>query len=160
MNVFRKLEDEMKKLSHTNESGKARMVDVSAKNDQKRKAKAVGFIRLQPDTLKLIRENDIKKGDVLNVARVGGIMGAKKTSELIPMAHNLPLNHVSVEIDLKTDGVQVYAQAATTGKTGVEMEALTAVSIALLNIYDMCKAVDDAMEIGEIRLIEKTKTNL
>jgi len=150
----------MKKLSHTDASGKARMVDVSAKNDQKRKAKAEGSIRLHPDTLNLIRDNDIKKGDVLNVARVGGIMGGKKTSELIPMAHNLPLNSVSVDVELTKEGAHVYADAACTGKTGVEMEALTAVSIALLNIYDMCKAVDGDMEIGEIRLIEKTKTNL
>lgn len=150
----------MKKLSHTDDKGKARMVDVGAKPLQKRTAKAEGRIRLAAGTLQLIRENQIKKGDVLTVAEIAGIQAAKKTSELIPLCHPLQLTKVSVNTEVVKDGILVTGEASCIGQTGVEMEALTAVHIALLTIYDMCKAVDKEMVIGEIRLLEKTKTEL
>ena len=150
----------MKKLSHTDDKGKARMVDVGAKPLQKRTAKAEGQIRLAAGTLQLIHENQIKKGDVLTVAEIAGIQAAKKTSELIPLCHPLQLTKVSVNTEVVKDGILVTGEASCIGQTGVEMEALTAVHIALLTIYDMCKAVDKEMVIGEIRLLEKTKTEL
>ncbi len=150
----------MKKLSHTDDKGKARMVDVGAKPLQKRTAKAEGRIRLSAGTLQLIHENQIKKGDVLTVAEIAGIQAAKKTSELIPLCHPLQLTKVSVNTEVVKDGILVTGEASCIGQTGVEMEALTAVHIALLTIYDMCKAVDKEMVIGEIRLLEKTKTEL
>lgn len=150
----------MKKLSHTDDKGKARMVDVGAKPLQKRTAKAEGQIRLAAGTLQLIHENQIKKGDVLTVAEIAGIQAAKKTSELIPLCHPLQLTKVSVNTEVVKDGILVTGEASCIGQTGVEMEALTAVHIALLTIYDMCKAVDKEMVIGEIRLLKKTKTEL
>jgi cyclic pyranopterin phosphate synthase len=150
----------MPELSHTDETGKARMVDVSQKTDQLRTASAVGFIRLMPETLRLVSENQIKKGDVLTVAQIAGIQAAKRASEMIPLCHPLPLTHVSVTTDLEEQGVRVSSEARCIGQTGVEMEALAAVSAALLTIYDMCKAVDREMVIGEIRLLSKTKTDI
>ncbi len=150
----------MSKLSHTNEEGKARMVDVGAKPGQQRVAIAEGFIRLQAKTLELIRENEMKKGDVLTVAEIAGIQAAKKTAELIPLCHPLPLTKISVKTAIHDDGVLVTGEARCIGQTGVEMEALTAVHVALLTIYDMCKAVDKEMEMSRIRLLEKTKSDL
>jgi cyclic pyranopterin phosphate synthase len=148
----------MTKLSHLDEQGRARMVDVSEKEVTSRMAVARGVIYMRPETLSLILENKIEKGDVFSVARVAGIMAAKKTPELIPMCH--PLNITSVEIEL-TPGenparVTIEASVRVSGKTGVEMEAMTAVSIAGLTIYDMCKAVDREMSIGEIGLLKKS----
>jgi len=145
------------KLSHTDESGKANMVDVSHKPDQVRSATATGFIRLAAATVELIRQNQMKKGDVLTISEIAGIQGGKRTSELIPLCHPLPIAKIDVRAELKSDGVAVTAFAKCTGKTGIEMEALTAVNIALLTVYDMCKAVDKQMEITDIKLIEKTK---
>ncbi len=136
------------------------MVDVGAKPDQQRTAVAEGHIRLSIETIKLIRDNEIKKGDVLTVAEIAGIQAAKKTSELIPLCHPLALTKVKVDAEIVADGVLVRGEARCIGQTGVEMEALTAVHIALLTIYDMCKAVDKEMLIGNIRLVEKTKTDL
>ena len=136
------------------------MVDVSGKEDMHRIARAAGHIRLSPATLKLIRDNDIKKGDVLTLAKVAGIQAAKKTGELIPLCHPLMLSFINVEASIEKDGVRVVSEVRCTGQTGVEMEALTAVSTALLTVYDMCKAVDKGMEIGSISLLEKTKTGI
>lgn len=148
----------MTQLSHLDEQGRARMVDVSEKEITSRIAVARGTIRMQPKTLALIRAEKIEKGDVFSVARVAAIMAAKKTSELIPMCH--PLNITSVKIELtprqKPARVDIEAAVRVSGKTGVEMEAMTAVAAAGLTIYDMCKAVDRAMIIGEIRLVEKS----
>ncbi len=147
----------MGKLSHINEQGKACMVDVSGKAMQVRTARATGHIRLSGETIRLIRENSIRKGDVLSVAETAGIQGGKRTSELIPLCHPLMINVIEVRAQLVETGVQIDSMARCTGPTGIEMEALTAVSVALLTIYDMCKAVDREMVIGEIRLVEKTK---
>jgi cyclic pyranopterin phosphate synthase len=148
----------MRKLSHLDEQGRARMVDVSDKGVSRRIAIARGSIEMRPETLGLILEEKIEKGDVFSVARVAGIMAAKKTSELIPMCH--PLNITSVEIDLSPQEnparVEIEAAVRVDGKTGVEMEAMTAVCVAGLTIYDMCKAVDREMSIGEIRLVKKS----
>jgi cyclic pyranopterin phosphate synthase len=148
----------MTKLSHLDEQGRARMVDVSDKNVSRRIAIARGSIEMRPETLALILKDKIEKGDVFSVARVAGIMAAKKTSELIPMCH--PLNITSVEIDLSPQEnparVEIEAAVRIDGKTGVEMEAMTAVCVAGLTIYDMCKAVDREMSIGEIRLVKKS----
>lgn len=147
----------MSKLSHTDEKGKANMVDVGHKPDQIRLARAQGFISLNEETVKLIRENQMKKGDVLTIAEIAGIQGGKKTSELIPLCHPLSITKMEVETELQEKGVLVTSMARCIGKTGIEMEALTAVNVALLTIYDMCKAVDKSMKMGEISLIEKTK---
>jgi len=147
----------MEKLSHTDKNGKANMVDVGNKPDQIRTAKAEGKIKLNPATVKLIRENQLKKGDVLTIAEIAGIQGGKRTSELIPLCHPLQITKIEIKTQLTDDGVIVTSTAKCTGRTGIEMEAITAVSVALITIYDMCKAVDKNMEIGEIRLIEKTK---
>lgn len=148
----------MAQLSHLDEQGRARMVDVSEKAITSRIAVARGAIRMQPKTLALVLGKKIEKGDVFSVARVAGIMAAKKTSELIPMCH--PLNITSVKIELtpkqKPARVDIEASVRVSGKTGVEMEAMTAVAVAGLTIYDMCKAVDREMTIGEIRLVEKS----
>ena len=148
----------MPKLSHLDDQGRARMVDVSDKNITSRIAVARGTIHMRAETLALIRANKIEKGDVFSVARVAGIMAAKKTSELIPMCH--PLNITSVEIDLtlaeNPARVEIEASVRVSGKTGVEMEAMAAVAVAGLTIYDMCKAVDREMSIGEIRLVKKS----
>lgn len=150
----------MNELSHTDPEGKARMVDVSEKPIQLRTAKAAGFISLSQETISLIRDNQVKKGDVLTVAEIAGIMAAKQTPALIPLCHPLNINKIEVKCSLTEEGVAVTSLVRCTGQTGVEMEALTAVSLALLTIYDMCKAVDKKMVIGKIELIEKTKTNL
>lgn len=144
-------------LTHLDEQGKARMVDVGAKPDSERIAVAAGRVTMQPETLRLIRDGALKKGDVLTVARIAGIMAAKRTSELIPLCHPIALTHLDVQLTLNESesAVEITATARTIGKTGVEMEALTAVSVAALTIYDMAKAIDRAMIIGEIRLLEK-----
>ncbi len=147
----------MKKLTHFDKEGRARMVDVSEKPSTQREAVARGAVYMKPETLTLIKDRKISKGDVLGVARVAGIMAAKKTSELIPMCH--PLNITSINIDFNLDDenskVDVEARVKIVGQTGVEMEALTAVSAAALTIYDMCKAVDKEMTLSEIMLMEK-----
>jgi cyclic pyranopterin monophosphate synthase len=150
----------MEKLTHTDEKGKANMIDVGHKPDQIRIAKAEGKILLSPETIKLIRENQIKKGDVLTIAEIAGIQGGKKTSELIPLCHPLQISKLEVRATLSENGVTVNSLAKCIGKTGIEMEAITAVSVALITIYDMCKAVDKNMMIGEIRLVEKLKEDL
>jgi cyclic pyranopterin phosphate synthase len=147
----------MTKFSHTDSEGKARMVNVGNKEEQRRVARAKGFIKLQAETVKLIKENQVKKGDVLTVCEIAGIQAAKRTGELIPLCHPVPLTDVQVQASLGEDGVEVESEASCIGRTGVEMEALTAVSTALLTVYDMCKAVDKNMKIGEIHLIEKKK---
>lgn len=144
-------------LTHIDKEGKANMVDVGNKPLQHRTALAEGFIRLQPETVQLIRENQIKKGDVLTVSEIAGIQAAKKTSELVPLCHPLSLTKVAVRATLKDQGVHVTCTAKCNGQTGVEMEALTGVQIALLTVYDMCKAVDKTMVMEEIHLIKKTK---
>jgi cyclic pyranopterin monophosphate synthase len=145
------------KLTHFNAAGKATMVDVGDKDSSRRIAVARGEIRMQPDTLSRILDKRVEKGDVLGVARLAGIMAAKKTPELIPLCHPLPID--SVEVDFTPDHqeslVKIEARVSVNGRTGVEMEALTAVSVAALTIYDMCKAVDKSMTIGPIRLTEK-----
>lgn len=150
----------MKKLSHIDEQGKANMVDISHKNNQLRIAKATGFIKLGKETIKLIRKNNVKKGDVLAIAEFAGIQAAKKTSELIPLCHPLLLSKVDVKSGLSDNGVTVKSEVRCIGPTGVEMEALTAVQVALLTVYDMCKAVDKEMVIEEVYLVEKTKLDL
>ncbi|HEY9114753.1 MAG TPA: cyclic pyranopterin monophosphate synthase MoaC [Bacteroidales bacterium] len=150
----------MKKLSHINEAGKAEMVDVGSKPEQLRQAIASGFIKLSAETIELIKKNQIKKGDVLTVAEIAGIQAAKQTPALIPLCHALLLDKVKVETKIIEGGVEVTCLVKSQGKTGVEMEALTGVSVALLTVYDMCKAVDKNMEIGKISLLEKTKTDL
>src|SRR3990170_2570699 len=146
-----------KRLSHTDRSGRARMVDVSAKKDTKREAVARGTITMQPATLALIQSGGVAKGDVIAVARLAGVMAAKRTHELIPLCHPLPLTHIDVEIapDAAESALQISATVRTTGKTGVEMEALTAVAVAALTVYDMCKAVDRGMRIEGVRLARK-----
>ncbi len=150
----------MEQFSHIDEEGKAKMVDVSHKPDQIRVARAVGFIKLQPETVALIRDNKMKKGDVLTVAEIAGIQAAKRNSELIPLCHPLPLSKVEVKTQVTDKGVKVEAMAKCIGQTGVEMEALMATNVALLTIYDMCKAVDKEMVLEHIKLLEKTKTDL
>lgn len=150
----------MSKLSHINNEGKANMVDVGNKPEQIRIAKASGFIRLQTETLKLINENLIKKGDVLTIAEISGIQAAKETSRLIPLCHNLLLTKVEVKTTVKENGIFVESMVKCKGQTGVEMEALTAVNIALLTIYDMCKAVDKQMIMSDIKLDLKEKTDI
>jgi cyclic pyranopterin monophosphate synthase len=150
----------MGKLSHIDEKGKANMVDVGAKPDQSRVAKATGHITLTKETVKLIKDNSLKKGDVLTVAEIAGIQGGKRTSELIPLCHPLQITKIDVKATLDKTGVRVNSEARCVGKTGIEMEALTAVSVALLTVYDMCKAVDKSMVIDEIKLVEKTKNDL
>lgn len=147
-------------LSHTDYAGRARMVDVTSKPDQIRIAKAEGRILLNPDTIRLIRENLVKKGDVLTLAEIAGIQAAKKTSSLIPLCHNISLTSAKVLARLTDSGVTVSSEVHCIGQTGVEMEALTAVGVALLTIYDMCKSVDKEMIIEGILLIEKSKNDL
>ena len=144
-------------LTHFDAAGQAHMVDVSAKSETHRVARATGEIRMQPSTLALIHQGSAKKGDVLGVARIAAIQGAKRTSELIPLCHPLPITRVVVEfeIDEAQASVRCNAQVETLGRTGVEMEALTAVQIGLLTIYDMCKAADRGMVMGGIRVLEK-----
>ncbi len=143
----------MKKFSHYDSGGRARMVDVSAKPDTKRSARAEAFVRIRPSVLKRLPENP--KGDPLEVARIAGIAAAKRTFELIPMCHPLLLTHAEVELQVGRRGVRIVASAATTGPTGVEMEALTAAAVAALTIYDMTKALDKSIEIQGLHLLEK-----
>jgi len=150
----------MSKLSHTDDKGKVNMVDVGNKPDQIRIARAEGKILLNPETVKLIRDNQMKKGDVLTIAEIAGIQGGKKTSELIPLCHPLQITKLDVKAELLEDGVVVKSFAKCIGKTGIEMEALTAVNIALLTIYDMCKAVDKGMVMEMVKLIDKKKDDI
>ena len=150
----------MKRLTHVAGDGRAQMVDVSAKPLSARTAIATGKIRLQRETADLISENKIAKGDVFATARVAGIQAAKQTPYLIPLCHPLPLSHVVIDIVTSSDGAEVKCTARTVAQTGAEMEALTGVSVALLTIYDMCKAVDKEMRISDIHLIDKSKTTL
>ena len=136
------------------------MVDVGAKTPQRRLAQAQGSIALAPPTRELLRNNQLQKGDVLAVAQIAGIQAAKRTAELIPLCHPLTLDHVAVRLAVSDEGVTAASEVACVGRTGVEMEALTAVSVALLTVYDMCKAVDHAMRIGPIYLVEKSKTDV
>ncbi|MHC4917349.1 MAG: cyclic pyranopterin monophosphate synthase MoaC [Planctomycetota bacterium] len=150
----------MSELSHVHGDGRARMVDVGDKPDQLRQARAGGHIDLATKTMKLVRQNALKKGDVLRIAEIAGVQAAKRTSELIPLCHSIGLTCVRVVATLTETGVAVTSEVGSIGRTGVEMEALTAASVALLTIYDMCKAVDKGMKIGEIVLLEKTKLDL
>ncbi|WP_319370349.1 cyclic pyranopterin monophosphate synthase MoaC [uncultured Ilyobacter sp.] len=143
-------------LTHFNDKGRARMVDVGDKSQTDRVAVARGYILMDEKTIETVKNGGIKKGDVLSVAQVGGIMGAKKTWELIPMCHNILIDGADINFTIDTDRIWVEAKVRTTGKTGIEMEALTAVSVACLTIYDMCKAIDKKMIIGDIKLISKT----
>ena len=144
------------RLTHLAEDGSAAMVDVGDKADTVRVAEAVGHVRMKPETLALILEGNMKKGDVIGAARIAGIMAAKRTSELIPLCHPLPLTRVAIDLAVDEGGVTATATAATEGKTGVEMEALTAVTVTLLTIYDMAKAIDKGMTIGGVQLLTKT----
>jgi cyclic pyranopterin phosphate synthase len=145
-------------LTHFDAAGQAHMVDVGSKAETERIARAAGRIRMRPATLALIRAGNAKKGDVLGVARIAAIQAAKRTGDLIPLCHPIPLTHVAVEFTLDDDAsaVDCEAIAQTAGRTGVEMEAMTAVSVALLTIYDMCKAVDRGMVVEQVRLLEKS----
>src|SRR5256886_14584383 len=147
----------MKRFTHISRDGRVQMVDVSAKPTTKRRAIAIGTIRLQRKTLDLIAKDRIAKGNVFATARLAGIQAAKQTAHLIPLCHILPLGDVKIDIVAARDGVEVTCTARTIAQTGVEMEALTAVALALLTIYDMCKAVDKKMLIVDVRLIKKTK---
>nr|WP_319570875.1 cyclic pyranopterin monophosphate synthase MoaC [uncultured Draconibacterium sp.] len=147
----------MSQLSHINDEGKANMVDVGHKPQQVRTAKASGFIALQPETIRLINESLIKKGDVITIAEIAGIQAAKETSRLIPLCHPLQLTKVEVKAEVQENGVWVKSLTKCIGQTGVEMEALTAVNVALLTIYDMCKAVDKMMVMGDVKLDFKEK---
>ena len=150
----------MKRLTHISSDGRARMVDVSAKPLSKRRAVASGRIRLQRETLELIASDQIAKGNVFATARIAGIQAAKQTAQLIPLCHTLPLGQVNIEIIASKDGAEVKCIAQTIAQTGVEMEALVGVTVALLTIYDMCKAVDKEMIISNVQLFEKTKTRV
>ena len=145
----------MTDLSHVDDTGAVRMVDVGDKPVSRRRARARGVVRMAPETATRLAE--LPKGDALAAARLAGIMAAKRTSELIPLCHPLPLTHVAVELEVGEEAVEIVASAETAAQTGVEMEALVAVSVAALTIYDMAKGVDSGMEIGEIRLLEKVK---
>lgn len=145
------------KLTHVDDSGKALMVDISLKPPMHREAVAAGKIILAPTTLDLLKENRLQKGDALAVARVAAIQAGKKTAELIPLCHPLAIHQLDVQFRLVSDGIEINARVVSEGKTGVEMEALTAVSVAALTLYDMCKAVDKNMIIGDIALLKKSK---
>jgi cyclic pyranopterin monophosphate synthase len=146
----------MSELSHVDEAGEVRMVDVGGKPLSRRRAVARAVVRVAPETASQL--SSLPKGDALATAKLAGIMAAKRTSELIPLCHPLPLTHVAVELDVRAGEVEITASAETTAQTGVEMEALVAASVAALTVYDMAKAIDKAMEIGEVRLLEKTKS--
>lgn len=145
------------RLSHLNKSGDAKMVNVAHKPDQLRRAVAEGFVRCAAATVKILEDQAMPKGDVFSVARIAAIQAAKNTSSMIPLCHPLPIHGIEVDLKLEHNGVRIRAAVETTGKTGVEMEALSAVSVGALTIYDMCKAVDKEMVIEEVRLLEKTK---
>jgi len=146
----------MSDLTHIDETGKARMVDVSAKASTRREASAQAILTMQVETIRKICENELAKGDVLGVARIAGVMAAKRTAELIPLCHSLPLSDISVEFEIGTTQIIVKTNAVTIAQTGVEMEALTAATVAALTIYDMVKAVDKRVIIGDIHLLSKT----
>ena len=150
----------MKRLTHIGSDGRAQMVDVSAKPLSKRRAVARGHIRLQRETLDLIARDQIAKGNVFATARIAGIQAAKQTAQLIPLCHTLPLGEVNIDIVASKNGAEVKCTAQTISQTGVEMEALVGVSVALLTIYDMCKAVDKSMVVSDVQLLEKTKTSV
>lgn len=150
----------MSELTHTDQNGKAVMVDISDKKFQKREAIACGEITLSPSTIDLIKNNSIKKGDVLTVARIAGIQAVKATSGMIPLCHPLLCTNIVLTAEIADAGVIATCTVSCTGQTGAEMEALTGASVALLTVYDMCKAVDKIMEIGKIRLISKTKQDI
>ncbi len=150
--------DKSSKLTHVDEGGRARMIDVGSKDRTRRSARAEGFIRMEPSTLEKIREDALAKGDVLTVAQIAGIAAGKRTAEWIPLCHPLSIDGIDVSLTLDDDlpGVRVQSVARATARTGAEMEALVAVSAALLTVYDMCKSVDGRMEIGAVRLLEKS----
>jgi cyclic pyranopterin monophosphate synthase len=148
------------KLTHVSNKGKAKMVDISQKGVEHRRAVAQGRIYLRPETVQLIQKQEIKKGEVLAVSRIAGISAAKRTFELIPLCHNIPINQIDVDFEIKHEWIDITALASCDWKTGIEMEALTAVSVAALTIYDMCKAVDKEMRITDIKLKEKTKSEI
>jgi cyclic pyranopterin phosphate synthase len=150
----------MNELSHVDDKGHVKMVDVSGKKNQLRIAKASGKIKVSASTIELIAKEKIKKGNVLTTAELAGIQTAKRTSEIIPLCHNLPLSKVDVKAKLDDDGVLITCEVICVGQTGVEMEALVAVSVALLTVYDMCKAVDKDMVINSVSLVEKTKSDI
>jgi len=145
----------MSELSHLDETGAVRMVDVGGKPAQRRRARASALVRMAPETA--ARLSELPKGDALAAARIAGIMAAKRTSELIPLCHPLPLTHVQVDLEVRDAAVEITASAETTAQTGVEMEALVAATVAALTVYDMAKGVDSGMEIGQVRLLEKVK---
>ncbi|HLP44363.1 MAG TPA: cyclic pyranopterin monophosphate synthase MoaC [Candidatus Deferrimicrobium sp.] len=147
-------------LTHVNAAGEANMVDISAKKIMHREATASGAVLMQEETIRLVKDNRLKKGDVLSTARIAAISGAKKTFDLIPLCHNIPINKIDVSFELEADRIMIKSYAACDAKTGIEMEALTAVSIAALTIYDMCKAVDKTMTITAVKLVEKKKTDI
>jgi cyclic pyranopterin phosphate synthase len=147
----------MAKFSHLDEEGAARMVDVGEKAVIRRTATALGRVEMSPDTIELLRERALPKGDALNTARIAGIMAAKRTPDLIPLCHGLNLTSIDLEFTVKNEEVEIVAVARASDRTGVEMEALTAVSVAALTVYDMCKAVDKSMVIRDVKLLEKTK---
>lgn len=148
------------KFSHIDESGQASMVDISTKEVQKRTAEASGIILLKSETIDQIKDNQIKKGDVLSTARIAGIQGAKHTANLVPLCHQLLTEKISVDFEYIENGIRVNTLVRCTGKTGVEIEAITAASIALITIYDMCKAIDKEMVISEITLVKKVKEDV
>jgi cyclic pyranopterin monophosphate synthase len=148
----------MADLSHVDESGDVRMVDVGGKPLSRRRAVATATVRMAPETAERLRE--LPKGDALVTAQIAGVMAAKRTAELIPLCHPLPLSHIDVSLEVGTDGVEITASAETTAQTGVEMEALVAASVAALTVYDMAKAIDEAMVVESVRLLEKTKEPL
>ena len=149
---------ETKDFSHIDREGASRMVDVGGKPVVRRVARAAGYISLAPETVELLKEKALPKGDALNTARIAGVMAAKRTPDLIPLCHGINLSHVDLEFTVKENEVEILAVAQAADRTGVEMEALTAVSVAALTLYDMCKAVDKGMEIGGVKLLEKTKS--
>lgn len=147
-------------LTHVNKNGEAHMVDVNRKKIMHREAEAWGKIYMASSTIDAIKQNMIKKGDVLATARIAGIMGAKKTAELIPLCHNIPIDHIDIQFEILPDHISIHSHAICDAKTGIEMEAISAVSIAAITIYDMCKAIDKSMIISEIKLIGKSKHEL
>ena len=146
----------MKKITHLNDEGQAHMVDISKKRLTSRKATASGFVKLKKETIKTIRSNKLPKGDILSIARIAGIMAAKKTSEIIPLCHPIALSSVTIDLNITDMGIEVITTVSNQGKTGVEMEALTATSICCLTIYDMTKSLDRSAEISSIKLISKS----
>ena len=146
----------MSKFSHVDQNGRLRMVDVTSKASTKRKAKAKGWVKISPAAMEQIKKNSIAKGNVIETARLAGILAAKNSSQLIPLCHPLSLTHVDIDCLAMDEGIEIEASATAEGKTGVEMEALIAVSVAALTIYDMCKAIDRFMEITDIKLMEKS----